>query len=74
MGPRLGHESEIFERLGVVEVTVGKLEEWKSAVLDRLAKLETEIADIRKTVIRSDVRLGLVMAVLIFTAQWVFNR
>lgn len=71
---RPGHESEIFERLGEVEVSVGKLEEWKAAVLDRLGKIETEISDMRKAVIKGEVRLGLVLGVLTFTANWLFNR
>jgi len=68
------YDGEIFDRLRDLEISRGRTEEWKGGLMERVKKTEDALDGIQKTLIRSEVRLSVIIGVLIFLANWLFRH
>lgn len=76
-----GHESEIFERINELDKFAARSDEWRKAFMDRLEKLEehfealnAKVDKLREITIRSDVKLGIVLAAITVLVNWIFKH
>ena len=68
-----GSDSEIFERLKDLEVGHGRVDERLGNMEDAITEFKSAIKSLEKTTIVSEVRLGVIIAAVVFFATWIFK-
>jgi hypothetical protein len=69
-----GTDTEVYERLNLLERSESRTDVWKDNMFERVKKMEDVVSHLEKGLVKSEVRLTIVIGVLIFVANWVFKH
>lgn len=69
-----GTDTEVYERLNLLERSESRTDVWKDNMFERVKKMEDAVSTLEKGLVKSEVRLTVVIGILIFAANWVFKH